>query len=109
MEGNGDRMNLPPIFVRSISQKDNHTFVIQWSDGKTHQFRLSELQKKCPCANCIDESTGKRLLDEAMVNENVRAARILSVGRYALRIQFTSGCSTGIYEFDRLYRMGEKK
>src|SRR5687768_3656016 len=96
-----------PLFIRAIEQKDNHTFTITWNDGTISNYRLNELQKQCPCAGCIDELTGKRILDEKSVKPDVRAVRIVSVGRYALRIQFTSGCSTGIYEFDLLHRLGK--
>lgn len=88
--------------LKTINQIDNHTFAIEWSDGVVMQYRLSELQKKCPCANCVDENTGKRLLNEALLKEDVRAISISSVGRYALRIQFTSGCTQGIFSFDTL-------
>lgn len=88
--------------VRKIKQKDNQTFTIEWNDGKIVDYRLSELQRKCPCANCRDEVTGERLLDPSRIDDNVNAKRVVSVGRYALRVEFTSGCSTGIYSFDML-------
>jgi DUF971 family protein len=96
------------VLIRQIKQKDNHTFTIQWSDGKEHHFRLSTLQKQCPCANCIDEWSGKRVALDNSVDENVRAVSIKSIGRYALQIQFTSGCSTGIYSFDMLRKIAEE-
>lgn len=96
-----------PLFIREIAQKDNYTFTITWNDGVVGNYRLSELQKQCPCAGCIDEVTGKRILDEKNVKPDVRAVKIVSVGRYALRIQFTSGCSTGIYEFDLLHKLAK--
>lgn len=101
-------MNSSAVLVRAIKQKDNHTFTIEWSDGSICDYRLSELQKQCPCANCTDEWTGKRILNEASVKSDVRAVRITNVGRYALRIQFTSGCSTGIYGFDMLHKIGNR-
>ena len=88
-----------------IEQKDNFTFTIHWDDGVIADYRLSELQKHCHCANCIDEITGKRLLDERTIQQDVRAVRIVSVGRYALRIKFTSGCSAGIYDYEMLYQL----
>lgn len=98
----GDVNLMKAIFVNKINQKDNFTFTIEWSDGITQDYRLSELQKKCPCAGCVDETTGKRVCDPALVPDDLRAKRIMSVGRYALRIQFVSGCSHGIYSFDFL-------
>ena len=102
-------MTTAPALVKEIRQRDNHTFTIAWSDGEVRDYRLSDLQKQCPCAKCVDEATGKRMVDEASIRDDVRAVRIASVGRYAMRIQFTSGCSTGIYGFDMLRKTGKKK
>jgi DUF971 family protein len=88
--------------IRQIKQIDNHSFQIEWSDGVLATYRLSELQKCCPCARCIDESTNERRASAPVVSENVKAKLIQSVGRYALRIQFTEGCSTGLYNFSYL-------
>lgn len=100
-------MNSKAVLVRTIEQKDNHIFTIEWSDGATGTYRLSDLQRQCPCAKCVDEWTGKPLLDKNTVKNDVKARRIVSLGRYALRIEFTSGCSTGIYGFDLLRTLAE--
>jgi len=42
-------------------------------------------------------------------NKDVKAYRITSVGRYALRIEYTFGCSAGIYDYDLLRVLGEKQ
>lgn len=91
-----------PHYICKIWQEDNYSFSIEWNDGQVQTFRLSDLQRSCPCANCTDENTGKSLVDPKTVDDNVRAVAIRSVGRYGLRIQFTAGCSTGIFSFDRL-------
>lgn len=101
-------MMTPSLFVKKIWQKNNFTFSIVWNDGITQDFKLSDLQRHCPCANCTDELTGQLTIDPKNISEDVRAIVIKSVGRYGLRIQFTSGCSTGIYSFDRLRRMNER-
>ena len=92
-------MKHPPILIKKIAQKDNYTFNILWSDGVSNNFRLSHLQKMCPCAKCFDPATGKQLCTEAQVDPQVRAERVVNVGRYALKVQFTSGCSRGIYSY----------
>lgn len=98
-------MNDQTILIKRLQQKDNYTFTIEWSDGQVNDYRLSTLQQHCPCANCSDEATGKRRNDVKNLSENVRAQRIVSVGRYALRIYFTSGCSKGIFDFNLLRRI----
>jgi DUF971 family protein len=91
------------ILIRRIIQKDRTQFTIEWTDGKIADYRLSDLQRQCFCARCRDERTGKILIDRASVDDEVEAIRIVSVGRYALRIEFTSGCSQGIYTYSFLW------
>lgn len=98
-------MRMQPVLVKSIQQKDNHHFTIVWSDGLVKNYRLSDLQSHCPCARCYDVNTGKQIVEN--ISKDVRAKKIVNVGRYALRIQFTQGCSTGIYSFKMLRNMGE--
>jgi len=95
-------MKQPPFLLKSIKQKDNFTLTIDWSDGVTRDYRLSDLQRSCPCAGCNEESGGKK----KDVKDDLRAVRVQNVGRYALRIQFASGCSAGIYSFAMLRTLG---
>lgn len=97
------------MFVKRIVQEDAHHFRVEWEDGYIQRFKLSELQKNCPCASCMDEFTGKKLVDPHSIDENVKAIRLTNVGRYGLRVKFTSGCSTGIYSFNMLRQWGEKR
>ncbi len=92
-----------PLMIKSIEQKDDCLFAIEWNDGLVKEYQLSGLQKRCPCAGCVDEMTGVQILNPATVKDDVRAVKIVSVGRYAIRIFFTSGCSNGIYSYDFLY------
>lgn len=97
------------VFVKKIVQKDAHHFRIEWEDGYVQQFKLSDLQRNCPCASCIDEFTGQKLLDPNSVDDHVKATRLMNVGRYGLRVKFTSGCSMGIYSFNMLRQMGDQQ
>jgi DUF971 family protein len=96
------------IFIRTIRQKDDHWFTIEWSDGKISDYRLSDLQRQCPCAHCHDEKTGKQWIEPCEIDNDVRASRIVSVGSYALQVFFTHGCSKGIYPFWMLRQMNRK-
>lgn len=85
------------LVVKNIRETSPHSFTIEWSDGISQEFSLSELQRNCPCAACTENK---------QVNENVGLKELQLVGRYAIKISFTSGCSTGIYHFDYLRRLG---
>ncbi len=91
-----------PIFIRAIEQKGLHRFTIEWTDGKLSEYRYCDLQRNCMCARCRDEVTGQMKIDPALISDDVEAVRIVSVGRYALQIYFSKGCSKGIYPFSLL-------
>jgi DUF971 family protein len=90
------------LLIKRIWQLDNHSFCIEWSDGETKTYLLSDLQKNCPCAGCAEQPQSS-----TKTQKDVRAKRIVSVGRYALRIFFLTGCSNGIYDFAFLKGMQE--
>lgn len=90
------------FFICKIWQNDNFHFSIEWNDRMVQKFRLSELQGICSCANCKDEITGKSILNPNSIEHDVQATAIKSIGRYGIQIQFTSGCSSGIYSFEEL-------
>lgn len=95
--GQCEKQQLPQL---QLKWKDDFTFVIRWNDGLTTEHRLSHLQRQCPCAACVDEKTGRRV--EKNVSDHVKATSIRNVGRYALSIHFSDGCSNGIYSYEML-------
>lgn len=94
--------------VEKIIQKDRHIFTVEWSDGLQADFRLSNLQRQCPCAGCVDELTGQSLIDKDSIPDDLRATSIETIGRYALKIYFNSGCDKGIYSFEFLRQLAEE-
>ena len=58
-----------------------------------------DLRLACRCALCIEETSGRPLLEPSTVPENVRAKAINLVGQYAIAIDWSDGHSSGIYNF----------
>lgn len=75
---------------------------ITWKGGQEQHWSASLLQKNCPCANCVDEKTGKRRISALPSNEEAQIKKASVVGRYAIKIEFIKGCSIGIYDYDYL-------
>lgn len=75
------------------------TITFTWEDGHTTAYPARELRLRCRCAMCIEEMTGKPLLDPASVPENVRAKGMNIVGQYALNIEWSDGHASGLYKF----------
>lgn len=72
--------------------------------GHVGVFGTRELRLACPCAVCVDEMTGRPLLDPATVPEEVTAESVELVGAYGVRFRWSDGHGTGIYTFESLRR-----
>lgn len=75
---------------------------IDWGKGEKTAFSAFHLRTHCGCAHCIDENTGKKLLDPTRISPQLEIQGISPVGRYAISISFSDGHSTGIYPFEKL-------
>jgi ATP-binding protein involved in chromosome partitioning len=78
---------------------------IEW-DQSGHEgfFPARDLRLACPCAACVEEMSGRALLDPASIPTGIRPVSIALVGAYGIKIQWSDGHSTGIYTFERLLR-----
>jgi DUF971 family protein len=78
---------------------------LEWANGTTDVVTYRELRYRCPCAACVNEHTGKRILTRAEVRPNVRPEKVESAGRYALRFHWSDGHKTGLYAFETLWHI----
>lgn len=78
---------------------------IEWSDGKRSTYRPKDLRAACPCASCVDEVTGVRILKAEAISETVRAESVNPIGRYALQFVWSDGHSTGLFGHEYLRRL----
>jgi DUF971 family protein len=99
MDRGRPRVEATPVEIRRVDGREVH---IRWTDGHQTVYPNKHLREICPCATCVDELTGKRMLDPASVRPGIRADEIALVGRYAVRFRWSDGHSTGIYTFQKL-------
>lgn len=92
-------VNLEP---QNVQMAENGDILISWNDGLAGRFTAYDLRVHCPCASCIDEDTGRQLLDVKKVPLDIKINRYDRVGRYALVFEFSDHHDTGIYRYDRL-------
>lgn len=81
---------------------DEKRLRIEWADGHVSEYPPRYLRIACPCAGCIEEMTGRPLLDPSTVAPDIWPRAISYVGRYALKFDFSDGHDTGIYTFELL-------
>jgi DUF971 family protein len=91
-----------------IHQHDGRTLAIDWSDGSSSLIDVRAMRLACSCAECVDEWSGTSLLASESVPEDVAPIAIAPVGRYAIRIEWSDGHSTGIYPFARLRKLADQ-
>jgi ATP-binding protein involved in chromosome partitioning len=92
------RMPMPVEIVGLL--RSTITFV--WEDEHKSAYPARDLRLACRCAECIEEMTGKPLLDPKKVPDSVRAKAMRIVGNYALSIDWSDNHSTGLYNFRSL-------
>lgn len=72
---------------------------IEWRDGVVAHYPFFFLRDVCPCASCVDELTGEKVLDPKKIPPDIHIRKADYVGNYALRIVWSDGHDTGIYAF----------
>ena len=91
-----------------IGRANEHDIRIRWSDGSETVYIARHLRIKCPCAMCVDENTGLRILKEPGIPLDVHPVKIEPVGRYGITIYWSDGHNTGIYTWEHLHALGHQ-
>ena len=99
----------PSVEPREIMQEGDAGLKITWADGRECRFTAPELRRACPCAQCINEWTGERVLQPEAVSDALSINDIAVVGRYALNFRWSDGHETGIYSFRYLRGLCEEQ
>jgi len=87
-------------------QRDPRTLSVLWEDGHRDDFDVRDLRLACHCALCIEEMSGRAILDPISVRPDLAPRTVTSVGNYAITINWNDGHSTGIYSFEYLRTLG---
>lgn len=93
------------ILPSKIFRRGKDEIGFEWIDGTKSVFHVRDLRLACPCALCVDETSGKKLLDPATVPADISIESIESIGRYAVGILWSDGHRTGIYTYELLKRL----
>ena len=95
-------MTQSPVMPYAVNrQRDG--LRIEWDqEGHEGFFAARPLRLACPCAGCVEEMTGRSLLDPATVAVDVWPMAVSLVGAYGIRVHWSDGHDTGIYTFERL-------
>ena len=99
-------MNPTPIQIEPLSPSQ---MFISWTNQEKYAVPYIEIRFACPCAGCINEHTGERMVQKTSLPSDVRPTQVELVGRYAVKITWSDRHNTGIYHYDRLFDICQKQ
>ena len=102
-------MEIPELNRLERRDFDMH---LTWSDGTEHEVTYDNLRHACPCAKCSPQRNSDN--SSMILRRNIEKLprekpTVRPVGHYALSFEWTSGCSSGIHRFERIWRLGQKQ
>lgn len=100
---------LPSLKKLERRQQD---MVLTYENADEFTVSYDDLRFACPCAKCSpmrnqdDSSRSLRRQIEALPAEK---PTVRTIGKYALAFQWIQGCSSGIYRFERIYDLANRR
>lgn len=92
-----------------IVETSENEISITWSDNAETSYYAPSLRRACPCASCVNEWTGEKILKDSSVADDLTFSDMQLVGRYALNFRFSDGHDTGIFTFKYLRDLSENR
>ena len=83
--------------------------ILSFSEDR-YLFPYRYLRLQCPCANCVEEMTGRNILNVDSVPDDIFIVDHLVIGNYAYQFLWSNAdrCSTtGIYTYEMLKILAE--
>ena len=93
-----------PSRIRFLT--DEGLLWLEWSDGLSYRIPFRALRQLCPCASCVSETTGQRVLDPDSVLADIRPTGVDYAGSYALKITWNDTHDTGLFTWEYLNEIG---
>lgn len=94
-----------PLNVKAL--KDERILELTWSAANVARLPFRTVRQNCRCAVCVDEFTGRQLLDPESVPADLGLLEISLCGNYALRIRWSDGHDSGLFTWNHLRTIGD--
>jgi len=98
-------MTSPPLSIKARQQEG--VLELEWPHGIDRlPFRF--VRGRCPCASCVSETTGIRVVDVEDVPSEIAPTGIQFSGNYAIKIAWNDGHDTGLFTWENLELLGKE-
>ena len=88
--------------------KEQRVLELVWSDADIARLPFRTIRQNCRCAVCVDELSGKQLLDPETVPVDRGLDDISLCGNYALRVRWSDTHDSGLFTWNHLRSIGDK-
>lgn len=88
--------------------RDQRILELVWAPDDISQIPFRAVRQNCPCAVCVDEFTGKQLLDPDSVPEDISLLDVSLSGNYAMKFRWSDTHDSGLFTWDHLRRIDRR-
>jgi ATP-binding protein involved in chromosome partitioning len=87
--------------------KDRRVLELIWTDSDRSLLPFRTVRQNCRCAVCVDEFTGRQILNPDSVPEDLDLVEVSLCGNYALRIRWSDSHDSGLFTWNHLRSVGD--
>ena len=88
--------------------KDIGILELVWTDDDVSRIPFRAVRQDCRCAACVDEFTGRQVLDRESVPESIHPDDVSLTGNYALKFRWSDSHDSGLFTWDHLRSIARK-
>jgi Mrp family chromosome partitioning ATPase/DUF971 family protein len=88
-----------------VTYKPGTGILLTLTTGEEQRVSPVELRRACRCAHCIEEFSGRPLLDPASINEAIYPRSLQPMGNYAVAVTWSDGHNSSIYPYETFLKL----
>ncbi|MCP4783839.1 MAG: DUF971 domain-containing protein [Fuerstiella sp.] len=88
--------------------KDAGILELVWTDDDVSRIPFRTIRQNCRCAACVDEFTGRQILDKDNVSESIHPEDVSLTGNYALKFRWSDSHDSGLFTWVHLRSISQK-
>ena len=101
--GNGDTL--------TDLERSDEDCIVRFDDGSSYKLSYLSIRSRCQCAKCKPRQVNEQRiieLEEEISRLILEKPKVELVGRYGIRFEWPTGCSSGIHSFTHLRKVSEE-
>lgn len=79
-----------------------------WDSQDISRLPFQAVRRDCHCAVCVDEFTGRQILDPSSVPVDIELLDVSLTGNYALKFRWSDTHDSGLFTWDHLRQLDNR-